>query len=511
MINQLLKRLVDLRCRSKQIKHKRILNMPNGNGVYWLLILIALFTAQWSYGQDRSKLPNVVLIFMDDMGYGDLESYGGFPYKTPNLNKLAAEGMRFTNFYAAQATCTASRAALLTGSYPNRMGIHGAFMPWSPIALHPDEETIAEVLKAKGYKTGMVGKWHLGHKEPFLPLQQGFDEYLGLPYSNDMWPVDYDGKPITDPADPKSKYPPLPLYDGRKVVKIIESLEDQAELTSMYTDRACQFITQNKEQPFFLYIAQPMPHVPLAASQKFKGKSGAGLFGDVMEEIDWSVGEIVKTLEKQGLRENTLFIFTSDNGPWLRFGNHAGSAGGLREGKGTAWEGGVRVPFIVSWPGVIPEGTICNNMASTIDMMPTIVNICQARLPAKKIDGLDIWDLFVQKPGANPRNEFVYYYDQNSLKGIRMGKWKLVFPNTSQTYKKTARGADGWPGEYASIKVELALYDLSTDPGETQDLKEQYPDIVAKLTERADYYRETLGDDLVGKKGTERRPAAQVN
>lgn len=474
-------------------------------------LLISVFTNQVEAGKGKDKLPNVVLIFMDDMGYGDLEPYGGFPYKTPNINKLAADGMRFTNFYAAQATCTASRAALLTGSYPNRIGMHGAFMPWSPIALNPEEETIAEVLKDKGYKTGMVGKWHLGQKQPFLPLQQGFDEYLGLPYSNDMWPVDYDGTPVTDPSNNKYKYPPLPLYNGNEVIREIKTLDDQAQLTSLYTERACRFIKENRKNPFFLYLAHPMPHVPIAASDRFKGKSAAGLFGDVMEEIDWSIGEIIRTLKEQGLTKNTLVIFTSDNGPWLTFGNHAGNTGGLREGKGTAWEGGVRVPFIVSWPGVIPAGTISNNMASTIDMLPTIANVCKAKLPERKIDGVNIWDLFVQKPGANPRDEFVYYYDRNSLKGIRKGKWKLVFPNTSQTYKKTVMGLDGWPGAYGSVAVKLALYDLSTDPGETLDVQSQHPDVVERLTQIADGYRKTLGDDLTKQTGTENRPAAKVD
>ncbi|MDN5288888.1 MAG: Cerebroside-sulfatase [Mucilaginibacter sp.] len=481
--------------------------------VVTLFIAVIFLTSYRKAGPDEGKpaaSPNIIIVLMDDMGYGDLECYGGFPYHTPNLNKLAAQGMRFTNFYVGQAVCTASRAALLTGCYPNRLGIHGAFMPWSPIALNPEEETIAEILKAKGYKTGMVGKWHLGQKEPYLPLQQGFDEYLGLPYSNDMWAVNYDGKPVTDPADPKSKYPPLPLYDGNKVIKEIKTLDDQSQLTTMYTERACRFIKENKSKPFFLYLAHSMPHVPIAASVKFKGKSGAGLYGDVMEEIDWSVGEVMRTLEQQGLTKNTLIIFTSDNGPWLTFGNHAGNSGGFREGKGTAWEGGLRVPCIMRWPGKIQAGTICNNMASTIDLMPTIVDICKTKKPAKKIDGVDIWSLLTQQPNANPRDEFAYYYDTNSLKGIRKGQWKLVLPNISQTYKKTMMGADGWPGKYASDSVKLALYDLRTDPGETLDVKELHPDIVTQLSAIADKYRQELGDDLTNQKGTGTRPAASV-
>ena len=333
--------------------------------------------------------PNVVIILMDDMGFGDMECYGGFPYHTPHINKLAVDGMRFTNFYVGQAVCSASRCALLTGCYPTRLGISGALMPDSKIALNPKEETLAEVLKAAGYKTGMIGKWHLGSKEPFLPLQQGFDEYLGLPYSNDMWPVDYNGKPL-DTSTFRGKYPPLPLIDGNKPIRFIKTLDDQAELTTLYTERAVSFINKNKSHPFFLYLAHTMPHVPIAASSKYKGKSGAGLYGDVMEEVDWSVGEVLKALEKNGLSKNTFVIFTSDNGPWLTFGNHAGSTGGFREGKGTAWEGGLRVPCIMKWPGKIAAGSICNGLSATMDLMPTLVSICNAKLPAKKIDGVNI-------------------------------------------------------------------------------------------------------------------------
>jgi len=252
--------------------------------------------------------PNIVLIFMDDMGYGDPEVYGGFPYHTPNINKLAASGMRFTNFYAAQAVCSASRAALLTGCYPNRVGISGALMPWSTVALNPQEETIASIVKTKGYATGMIGKWHLGAKAPYLPTSYGFDEYLGLPYSNDMWPVGYDGKPITDTGSKKSKYPTLQLLDGFNPVMPINNLEDQSKLTTIYTERAVKFISNNKNKPFFLYLAHSMPHVPIAVSNKYKNKSGAGLFGDLMMEIDWSIGEVMKALDKNGLTKiHSLF------------------------------------------------------------------------------------------------------------------------------------------------------------------------------------------------------------
>lgn len=455
--------------------------------------------------------PNVILILMDDMGYGDLECYGGFPYHTPNITRLANEGMRFTNFYAAQGTCSASRAAFLTGCYPNRIGINGAFSPDNRIALNPEEETIATLLKEQGCKTGMVGKWHLGQKPPFLPLSYGFDEFIGLPYSHDYWPVNFDGKPA-DTSTQRGKWPTLRLIEGNTPGKAITTLEDAATLTTMYTERAAAFIKKNKNQPFFLYFAQPMPHVPLAASAKFKGKSGAGLFGDVMMEIDWSVGEIMKTLEANGLTKNTIVIFTSDNGPWLTYGNHAGNTGGFREGKGTAWEGGVRVPFIIRWPGQIAPGSICNNMMASMDVLPTLANSCGARLPAKKIDGINMLPLLKQVPGANPRDEFAYYYDRCSLKGIRKGQWVLTFPCVSQTYKRaSAIGNDGWPGKYATDSVHLALYDLRTDPGETLDVKEKHPEVVEQLTAIAEKYRYEIGDDLTKQKGTEIRPAAKVD
>lgn len=485
--------------------------MKHTKKIVQVVLLISLINSGLFAQKNSINQPNIILIFMDDLGYGDLECYGGFPYHTPHINKLAAEGMRFTNFYAGQPVCTASRAAVLTGCYPNRIGMSGALFPWSEEALNPEEETIAEILKAKGYKTGMVGKWHLGQKQPYLPLQQGFDEYLGLPYSNDMWPVDYDGKPITDTSNWRAAYPPLPLYDGNKIIKEIKTLDDQSQLTTLYTERAVQFIKKNDNHPFFLYLAHSMPHVPIAASGKFKDKSGAGVFGDVMEEIDWSVGKVMQALDEHRLTKNTLVIFTSDNGPWLTYGNHAGNTMGLKEGKATAWDGGLKVPCIMRWTGKIPAGTICNNMASALDLMPTIARICKAKEPIKKIDGVDIWPLMVQQDNANPRDEFVYYYDLNSLKAIRKEHWKLVFPCISRTYKKaTAIGADGWPGDYEEDSVKLALYDLRTDPGETLDVRDKHPDIVEKLTTIANKYRKELGDELTNQQGEEVRPAAKV-
>jgi arylsulfatase len=325
-----------------------------------------------------------------------------------------------------------------------------------------------------------------------------------------MWPVGFDGIPITDTANKKSKYPPLQLLDGFSPVMPINNLEDQSKLTTLYTERAVRFIDKNKNKPFFLYLAHSMPHVPIAVSSKYKNKSGAGLFGDLMMEIDWSIGEVMKALKKNGLTKNTLIIFTSDNGPWLTFGNHAGSTGGLREGKGSAWDGGVKVPCIMSYPGVIAPGSICNNLATTMDVLPTIVGLTKTQLPANTIDGVDILSLLTQKPNANPRDHFVYYYDNNSLKAVRQGVWKLVFAHQSQTYKATDMGKDGFSGKYASVAVPMALYDLSTDPGETLDVAKLNPSVVAALTAIADTYRTALGDDLTNKPGTQKRPAATI-
>ncbi len=475
-------------------------------------ILLIPFIISCSSKTRSSRLPNVVLIFMDDMGYGDVGSYGALDYETPNIDQLAVDGMRFTDFYSAQATCSASRAGLLTGCYPNRIGITGALMPFAKIGLSENEMTLAELLKQKGYATGMAGKWHLGHYKQFLPLQHGFDEFLGLPYSNDMWPYDYDGSPITENSDRpwKLNYPPLPLIKGNEKVKEINSLKDMDSLTTQYTRFAVDFIKRHKNEPFFLYLAHTMVHVPLGVSEKFRGKSKQGLFGDVMMEVDWSVGEVLKALKENGLEDNTLVIFTSDNGPWLNFGNHAGSTGGLREGKGTTWEGGQREPMIVKWPGVIPAGTICNKLSSTIDIFPTLAEITGAKLPGHKIDGVSILPLFKGEPGAEPRKTFYFYYQRNSLEAVRMGHWKLVFPHNYRSYENVLPGENGMPGPYSKGATGLALYDLRRDPGERYDVQELYPEIVKQLQNIAAEARQDLGDDLTGVKGKNLRKPGKV-
>jgi len=334
------------------------------------------------------------------------------------------------------------------------------------------------MLKTRGYHTGIIGKWHLGHHKKFLPLQHGFDEYYGLPYSNDMWPVDFDGVPIhlKDTTDSKMRFPVLPLIEGNEKVGEVKTLADQDKLTTNYTQRAVRFIEEHKNEPFFLYLPHTMVHIPLGVSDRFRGKSKQGLFGDVMMEVDWSIGEVMRALKENGLEENTLVIFTSDNGPWLNFGNHAGSAGGLKEGKSTIWEGGKRVPCIMRWPGVIPAGDICNQLASSIDILPTLAEITGADLPSQIIDGVSILNLLKGDKTVTPRHEFYYYYDKNSLKAVQRDYWKLVFPHRGQIYSGMKPGADGWPGPIGSETItELQLYDLRRDPGERYNVASSVP------------------------------------
>lgn len=473
--------------------------------VFTIILAVATICMQGCQSNVSSNqendLPNIVLIFIDDMGYADVGCFGATDYQTPNIDRLASEGIRFTSFYVSQAVCSASRASLLTGCYSERVGIQGALNSYSNIGINPDETIIPEMLKEKGYATGIFGKWHLGHHEEFLPLQHGFDEYVGLPYSNDMWPVGYDGVPLDGTGKHKSNYPPLKLYQGNEVIDTIATLEDQAMLTTLYTNKAVQFIEKHKTQAFFLYMPHSMVHVPIAVSDKFKGKSGKGLFADVMMELDWSVGEILKTLKKNGLENNTLVIFTSDNGPWLNFGNHAGSAFPLREGKGTMWEGGPRVSTLMRWPGIIPEGIECDRIASTIDILPTLAEITGAALPEKKIDGVSILSLLEGKKEAKPRNQFYYYYG-GDLIAVRKDKWKLVFPHKFRSYEGVEPGKDGFPGPYGKgIITELELYDLENDIGETNNLAAQYPEIVEELKIIGDSAREELGDRILNKKG----------
>jgi arylsulfatase A-like enzyme len=473
------------------------------------LVLVAIY---FSSCQQKSKdqPPNIVLIFMDDMGYADIGPFGAEDYPTPNLDRLAENGLTFKHFYASTAVCSASRASLLTGCYAERVGIEGALSPESKVGIHADEVLIPEMLKEKNYATGIFGKWHLGHHQQFLPLQNGFDEYLGLPYSNDMWPVGYDGQPILDPTKHQFSYPPLPLIKGNDVIDTIASLEDQGELTALYTEEAIDFIERHHKEAFFLYVPHSMVHVPLGVSPAFKGKSGKGLFVDVMMEVDWSVGQIVKALEDNGLTDNTLVIFTSDNGPWLNFGNHAGSKGPLRGGKGNMWEGGPRVPTIFSWPGHIPSGRVTNELAGSIDILPTLAEISGTALPENKIDGLSLLPFVRGEEDESPRQEFCYYYD-GDLIAVRRGKWKLVFPHHYRSYEGVKPGKNAYPGPYSRRSVEKAeLYNLIEDVGEKVDRSDDYPDIVEDLSRLGDSVRVELGDRITNTQGLERRKAGKI-
>lgn len=439
------------------------------------------------------RLPNIVVIFADDLGYADLKCFGSPFADTPQLDRMAAEGRRFTDFHVAQAVCSASRMALLTGCYPNRVGILGALGPAANHGINRDETTLAEVLKAKGYATAIYGKWHLGHHPEFLPTRHGFDDYFGLPYSNDMWP-----------RHPTAKFPDLPLIEGEKT---IELNPDQSKLTTWYTERAVKFIEANQSRPFFLYLPHAMPHVPLFVSEKHSGQSQRGLYGDVIREIDWSVGQVLESLKRLKLDEDTLVVFTSDNGPWLSYGNHGGSALPLREGKGTAWEGGVREPCIMRWPGRIPAGTVCRELSSTIDLLPTIASLAGAALPSQRIDGLDISELLFNDAAKSPRKEFWYYWG-DGLHAVRSGKWKLHFPHNYVHVDEP--GQDGRPGKLSQPKTELALYDLDNDVSEVTNVASEHPDIVTRLTALADSARDDLGDSLQKRTGKNLRPAGRL-
>ena len=460
-----------------------------------------------------ASTPNIVVIFIDDMGYADIGPFGATTFRTPHLDTMAAEGMRFTDFQVSSAVCSASRAALLTGCYHRRVGFQGALGPQANVGISESEVTLAEICKQRGYATAIYGKWHLGHHPKFLPTNHGFDEYFGLPYSNDMWPFHPRYVDLA-PDDPKRKnnYPPLPLVEGTKVIDAEVTPEDQEQLTTQYTERAVEFINQNHDNPFFLYVPHSMVHVPLYVSEKFKDKSGAGIFGDVVMEVDWSVGQIVNALKKHDIDKNTLVIFTSDNGPWLSYGDHAGSAGPLREGKGTMWEGGVREPTIMRWPHVIPAGTSCDELASTIDVLPTVAKLIGAKLPGHRIDGKDILPLMRGDSNAkSPHDVFYQYYGGGQLQSIRDRRWKLHFPHQYRTMAGRPGGTGGRPAPYSQQTTGLELYDLKNDVGETQNVVAKHPEIVARLSAAAAIARRDLGDKLTKTAGEGRRPIGRLS
>ncbi|WP_245917141.1 sulfatase family protein [Mongoliibacter ruber] len=477
------------------------------HSTYYLWLGIMILTGFFSCSekptsQKENKLPNIVLILTDDQGYNDLGVYGSPDILTPHLDQLAEDGMRFTNFYVAQAVCSASRAALLTGTYSNRLGIHGALDHMSNHGLNPDETTIAEMLKPLGYSTAIFGKWHLGHHQMFLPTNQGFDEFYGIPYSNDMWP---------NHPETKDYYPPLPLYENNKVVDTLHT--DQSLLTTRLTERSVDFIDRNKDNPFFLYLAHPMPHVPLFVSEKFQGKSERGLYGDVIMEIDWSVGQVMDALKKHGIEENTLVIFISDNGPWLSYSAHSGSAEPLREGKGTSWDGGVKVPAIMRWTGKIPSGSIQENPAMSIDILPTIATITGASLPALSIDGKSIEKMISDSANKSPQEAYFIYYNRNELQAVVIDEWKLYFPHR---YRSIASGQasrnDGIPLKYEMIDLqEMMLFHIPSDPSEQNNIIEKHPEVVTRILASAEKARQDMGDALTGVEGLNSRLPGRID
>ena len=433
--------------------------------------------------------PNVVLIMCDDMGWADPGCYGSKQNPTPNIDRLASEGLRFNSFYATQAVCTSSRAALMTGCYPNRLGLGGmALGPASKIGLSNEEQTMGTLLRNAGYHTGVIGKWHLGDTEKFLPPAHGFDESMILPYSNDMWPLGY----VLGDETRRKMYPELPRYVNGHQLGTIKDWVDMDALTSAQGLRAVKFIQDNagKGKPFFLYLATSMPHTPLGSSADFKGKH-ATPFADTMADIDRAVGAVLKTLRDRDVEKDTIVIFTSDNGPWLNFGRHAGSAGPFREGKGTTFEGGVRVPCIIRWPGVTKPGSTTEALAANIDFVPTLLEACSAPKPKNPIDGQSFVPLLKgEKDSA--RETFTYYYGDR-LEAVRKGRWKLHLPHGYRSYVDMVPAAkDGLPATTHQRQIGLSLYDLQTDPGEVTNVREAHPEIVQELKALAEAERKAL-------------------
>lgn len=473
-----------------------------------LLAAVAALAAQASRNPAErvaSERPNLVVVFCDDLGWGDLPGFaieGAEPLAhardLPNVARLAREGASFTDFYTAQPVCSASRAAILTGCYPNRIGIEGALFPGAKVGIADEERTLAEMLRDRGYATGIFGKWHLGDAPRFNPLRHGFDEWVGIPYSNDMWP----SRQKTSPR--------LPLMEGERVARHVDTLEDQAALTRLLTERAVSFIRRRatERRPFFCYLPHPQPHTPLAASAGFRPAVRDELYGGVLREIDWSLGEVLRTLDECGVAGQTIVLFTSDNGPWLSFGTDAGSTGGLREGKGTTFEGGVRVPCILRWSGRVPAGARSSVPWMTIDLLPTMAAITDAPPPApdRPIDGADARMIWSCADDARPTHEALYfYYDRNALQAVRMGRWKLVLPHESRTLGGKRGGSAGAETPYAMAAVPLALHDLEADPGETTDLATDRPEIVEAAMRHVAAARADLGDRLVRAEGSGRR------
>ncbi|MEM9110266.1 MAG: sulfatase [Planctomycetota bacterium] len=420
-----------------------------------LLLAVSTLLAGQTPAQQSPGKPNVVIFFTDDQGYGDLSCFGNPTIHTPHLDQMAAQGMKLTQFYVASPVCSPSRAALLTGSYPKRIGMHKhVIFPQYDYGMHPDEHTIADMLQAEGYATGMFGKWHLGHRRGLLPTDQGFDTWYGIPYSNDM---------STYHRNEKTGYKyNLPLMRDDEV---LEWEPDQHVFTKNATEKAVKFIETNKDKPFFVYIPHAMPHIPIYASKEFEGKSKRGLYGDVIEEIDWSVGQVIETLKKLGLDENTLVMFATDNGPWEPFKQYGGSAGPLRGAKGSNWEGGQRVPCIIRWPAEVPAGSVCMELTRSIDILPTLAEITGGKLSDNTIDGGSIKGLLTGRDGATSASDtFIYYSARGELNGIRKGPWKLLFNG------REAKEAGG-----------TALFHLEIDISEKWNVAKNKPELVEEL------------------------------
>jgi len=423
--------------------------------------------------------PNIVVIFLDDSGFADFRPFGAPAYDTPHVRQLAAEGCRFVNFHVPQAICSASRGALLTGCYPERTGLVGAHGPRAR-GMDPKWPTLAQVLKPQGYATAVFGKWHIGDQPETRPPARGFDESCGLMVSNDMWR-----------HHPESRHFdafPLQFWENGKVVIDDVTPADQTRLTQWYTEHAVDFIRRKKDQPFFLYVPHSMPHVPLAVGERFKGKSGAGLYGDVMLELDASVGAIMSALREAGVADNTLVLFTSDNGPWASYGNHAGKTP-YREAKGTGFDGGTRSACVMRYPGRIPAGAVSDAMLCSIDLLPTVARLAGAPLPQSPVDGRDVWDLITAKPGAANPHDYYAFTTGNSFDGVFSGdgRWKLHLPHAYRTL--ATAGRDGQPGTYRQEKIGLSLFDLRSDPHETVNLIDRYPDVAARLQAFAEQHR----------------------
>lgn len=452
--------------------------LPHMRQTLTLALALLAGLASTADAADDAK-PNVVLIFIDDMGYGDIGPFGNTKVRTPNLDRMAAEGRKFTHFYATPV-CSMSRACLMTGCYNVRVSVPGVLFPGSKNGLHPDEVTVAEVLKGQGYATTCIGKWHLGHREPFLPTKQGFDSYLGIPYSNDMT-IDPKNARFArdcvfregmteDKARGETIKNKVPLVRGEEVV---EYPADQSLLTKRYTEEAVKFIRDHKAGPFFVYLPHTMIHGPLAASEKFKGKSGMDLLGDAIEEIDWSVGEILGAIKDCGIDKKTLIIFTSDNGPAGR------QAGPLRGSKASTFEGGVREPCIMRWSEKIPAGTTCNRIAGNIDVLPTLAKLAGVAPPAGRvIDGRDISTLMFDREPSPVRDVHLYYTGNGTLAAIRQGEWKLFLVAPQAKGKKGAKEPKATP-------TGPVLFNLKTDPAETTDVAAANPEVVARLKTEA--------------------------